>query len=193
MRWVSQGLNPSYRPSLLPDQIRHFLPWLHRPVARCGAGWRGQHEDRREVFLCRLPAQCNRFGWPVIEKTRGFLAGERDGLRPIAPHLFPEACNVDGEGEGLMVHSRAELANIGEADADVQQRLIFMRLVAARRDADLMDRAPEAIARTRVVMAGVGRPLAGGGADEDEAQVRLKLVGKPIQLVRALVETYREG
>jgi hypothetical protein len=42
-------------------------------------------------------------------------------------------------------------------------------------------------------MAGVGRPLAGGGADEDEAQVRLKLVGKPIQLVRALVETYREG
>jgi len=54
-----------------------------------------------------------------------------------------------------MIHSRAELANIGEADAEFQQRRKFMRLVSARRDTDLVDRAPEAIAAMRVVMAQV--------------------------------------
>jgi len=82
-----------------------------------------------------------------------------------------------------MVHSRAELAQIGEANAEFQQRGKFMRLLSARRNADLMDRAPEVIPRTRVVMAEVSGPLSGGGADEDEAQVRLKLVGKLFQSV----------
>ena len=80
-----------------------------------------------------------------------------------------------------MVHSHTELANIGEADAEFQQRGKFMRLVSARRDADLVDRPPEAIAETRVVMAGIGGALAGGGADEDQAQVILKLVGEFFQ------------
>jgi len=44
-----------------------------------------------------------------------------------------------------------------------------MRFVSARRDADLMDGAPEAIAGTGVVMACLGGALSGGGADEDEA------------------------
>ena len=83
-----------------------------------------------------------------------------------------------------MVHSRAELANIGEANAEFQQGRKFMRLVLARRDADLVDRAPEAIAGMRVVVAEVGGPLARGGADEDEAQARLKLVGKSFQRER---------
>ena len=62
-----------------------------------------------------------------------------------------------------------------------------MRFVSPRRDADLMDRAPEAIAGMRVVMAQLGRPLAGGGADEDEAETVLQLVGKFFQRVRAFV------
>ncbi len=56
-----------------------------------------------------------------------------------------------------------------------------MRRVSARRDADLMDRAPEAIAGMRVVMAEVGRPLARRGANEDEAEVGLELVGQFFQ------------
>jgi hypothetical protein len=52
-----------------------------------------------------------------------------------------------------MVHSRAEFAKIGEANTDFQQRLKFMRLVSARRYADLVDRAPKAIAGMRVVRA----------------------------------------
>jgi hypothetical protein len=56
-----------------------------------------------------------------------------------------------------------------------------MRRVSARRDADLVERAPEAIAGMRVVMAEVGRPLTCGGADEDEAEVMLELVGKFFQ------------
>jgi hypothetical protein len=44
-----------------------------------------------------------------------------------------------------------------------------MRFISARRDADLVDRAPKAIAGMRIVMTYVGGSLAGGGADEDEA------------------------
>jgi hypothetical protein len=54
-----------------------------------------------------------------------------------------------------MVHSRAELANIAEADAEFQQIGKFMRRVSARRDADLVQRAPETIAGMDVVMAEV--------------------------------------
>lgn len=68
-----------------------------------------------------------------------------------------------------MVHSRAELADIGEADAKLQQIGKLMRLISARRDGNLVDRAPEAIAGTRVVMTQVGGSLACGGADEDDA------------------------
>jgi hypothetical protein len=138
------------------DRIRQLPPWLHRPVARGRAGWRGQHEGRWEILLWRLPAQHNRLRWPAIEQARGFLAGEGDSLRPIAPHLFPEACNVDREGECLMVHASAELAKIGEADTEFQQRGKFMRFVSAQRDTDLVDRPPKAIAGPRVVMACVG-------------------------------------
>jgi hypothetical protein len=44
-----------------------------------------------------------------------------------------------------------------------------MRFISARRDADLVDRAPKTIAGMRIVMTYVGGSLAGGGADEDEA------------------------
>ena len=55
-----------------------------------------------------------------------------------------------------MVHSRAELADIGETDAEAQEGRKFMRLKSARRDADLVQRAPEAVAGMRVVVADVG-------------------------------------
>jgi len=51
-----------------------------------------------------------------------------------------------------MVHSRSDLAHIGEANAELQQVWKFMRLISARRDADLVDRAPEAIAGMGVVV-----------------------------------------
>jgi hypothetical protein len=175
---VTLSANRLYWLTLWTDRIRQFLPWLHRPAARCGAGWRGQHEHNWEILQGRLPSQRNRFGWPSIEEARGFLAGEGDGLRLIAPHLFPERRNVDGEGEGLMVHARAELAKIGEADSEFQQVGKFMRRVAARRDVGLVERAPEPIAGMRVVMACSGRPLARGGADEYEAEAILELVGE---------------
>ena len=68
-----------------------------------------------------------------------------------------------------MVHSRTDFAHVGETNAALQQARKFMRFISARRDADLVDRAPEAIAGMRVVMAFVGGSLAGGGADEDQS------------------------
>ncbi len=55
-----------------------------------------------------------------------------------------------------MVHSRAAFAHIGEANTEFQQAWKFMRLISARRDADLVERRPKAIAGTRVVMTQVG-------------------------------------
>jgi hypothetical protein len=49
-----------------------------------------------------------------------------------------------------------------------------------------VDRAPKAIAGMRVVMAGVGRPLARSGADEDQPKMSLKLVGEFFQFACAL-------
>ena len=121
-------------------------------MTRCGAGWRCQHEDNREILLRRLSAQRDRFRRPAIKKARGLLAGEGDCVRSITPHLFTESRNIDGEVEGLMVHSRTGLAHIGEANAEFQQPWKFMRFISARRDADLVDRAPKAITGMRVVV-----------------------------------------
>ena len=176
----------SAQPILHPNRIRQFLPRLHRPVARCGARGRGQYECLSEIRHWRLAPQRDRFGRTPIEQACRLLAGEGDGHRPIAPHLFPEGRNIDGEGEGLMVHARAGFAKVGKADTEFQQIRKFMRRVPARRDADLVEREPEAIAGMRVVMAEVGGPLARGGADEDEAEVGLKLVGEFFQDVRNL-------
>jgi hypothetical protein len=88
-----------------------------------------------------------------------------------------------------MVHSRAQFAHIGEANAEFQQAWKFMRFVSARRDADLVERAPKAIAGMRVVMAFVGGSLAGGSADEDEAQVILELVRKFLHRVRPFCQS----
>jgi len=77
-----------------------------------------------------------------------------------------------------MVHPRAGLAHIGEANAELQKSWKFVRFKSARRDADLVDRAPKAIAGMRVVVTYVGGSLAGSGADEDQAQTILKLVRK---------------
>jgi hypothetical protein len=174
---------------LAADRIRQLLPRLHGPVARCGAGWRGQHENNWEILLWRLSAQRNRFGRSFIEKARGLLAGEGDCLWSISQHLFAEGRKIDGGVEGLMVHSRAGFAHIGEANAEFQQAWKFMRLISARRDADLVDRAPEAIAGMRVVVADVGRALAGGGADEDQAQIILKQVRKFFHRVRPFCQS----
>src|SRR6266851_406204 len=118
--------------------------------------------------------------------ARGLLAGEGDRLWPISQHLFTESRKIDREVEGLMVHSRTGFAHIGEADAELQQAWKFMRLISARRYPDLVDRAPKAIAGMRVVMTQVGGSLAGSGADENQAEMILKLVRKFFQLVRTI-------
>jgi len=68
-----------------------------------------------------------------------------------------------------MVHSRSELAKIGEANAEFQQRRKFFRLVSARRYAYLVDCVPKAIALMRVIVARVGRSLSSSGADENQS------------------------
>jgi len=80
-----------------------------------------------------------------------------------------------------VIHPGARLAEIGEADPELDQRCELARLIAPRRDPGLMDRAPEAVAGMGVVVPELGRARRGGGADEDEAEVFTKLVGEAVE------------
>jgi hypothetical protein len=55
-----------------------------------------------------------------------------------------------------MVHSCGQFAHVGEANAEFEQAWKFMRLISARRDPDLVDRAPKAIAGMGLVVTYVG-------------------------------------
>jgi hypothetical protein len=44
-----------------------------------------------------------------------------------------------------------------------------------------MDRTPEAVAGMGVVVSELGRARRGGGADEDEAEVGVELVGEAVE------------
>jgi hypothetical protein len=69
----------------------------------------------------------------------------------------------------LAVHAAPQLRQIGEADAERVQVAELARLVSARRQPDLMQRAPEPVAATRVVVSQLSGPLARCRADEDDA------------------------
>ena len=79
-----------------------------------------------------------------------------------------------------MIHPGARLGEIGEADPEFEQACELARLIPPRRDAGLMDRAPEAVAGMGVVMPELGRARAGRGADEDEAEIGTELVGEAV-------------
>ena len=59
-----------------------------------------------------------------------------------------------------MVHAGAELGYVGEADAEREQIAKLAWLVEPRRQPDLVQREPEAIAATGVVVAKLSRALA---------------------------------
>ena len=77
-----------------------------------------------------------------------------------------------------MVHARAKLAKIGEADAEFHELAKFMRCVSARRDADLVKRAPEAISRAGVVALSLCRRPSSRSPDHDEVEPRGQEVGQ---------------
>jgi hypothetical protein len=45
------------------------------------------------------------------------IAGEGDFLWSILQHFFVESRTIDGRGEGLIVHSRAKFAHVGDSGA----------------------------------------------------------------------------
>jgi hypothetical protein len=82
-----------------------------------------------------------------------------------------------------MIHPGAGLGEIGEADAELEQCGKLIGPITPRRDAGLMQRAPEAVAGMGVIVPDRGRARAGRGADEDQAQVGAELVGEAVSIV----------
>jgi len=143
-------------------------------------GRRGQHEHLGPASIARLSPQRNPARRPAVKQARCFLARERNRPRPILLDLGPEAGHVDRVSRDLVIHPGAGLGEIGEADPEIEQRRELARLITPRRDAGLMDRAPEAVAGMGVVVPEFGRARRGGGADEDEAEVGAELVGEAV-------------
>jgi len=146
------------------------------PGRRTGRRW--QNEYLRPAPIRWLLPQRNHIRRLAIEQARRLLARERNRPRPILFDLGPEPRHVDRCGLDLVIHPGARLGQIGKADPELQQRRELARLIAARRDPGLVERAPKAVAGMGVVVPDFSGARAGGGADEDEAEARAELVGE---------------
>lgn len=126
-------------------------------------------------------AERQRTGRLAVKQARSLLAREcnRSGLPGL--HLRLEACDVEGLPRNLVVHPRAGFREISEADAPFEQGGELAWLMPPGGDPDLVQGAPEAIARMGVVVPHAGGSCAGGGADEDEAEVGAELVGEAVR------------
>ena len=141
-----------YATSLRSDPRRKLPPGLQRPMPGRRARRGGEHEHVGKLLVSLLPPQRNHAGRFAIKQARSLLARERNGLRPVLLDLGPESRHVDRCCLDLVIHPGARLGEIGEADPELEQRGELARLITARRDAGLMDRAPEAVAGMGVVV-----------------------------------------
>lgn len=169
-RWLTLRRNP----------LRQLPPRLQRPIPRRGTGRRRQHKNLRPALIARLPPQQYPARRPAIKQARRLLARERNRPRPILSDLGPEPRHVDRLTRDLVIHPGARLGEISEADPELDQACELAWLIPSRRDAGLMNRAPEAVAGMGVIVPDGGRARAGGGADEDEAEIRTELVGEAV-------------
>ena len=69
-----------------------------------------------------------------------------------------------------MVHARGELGDVGQADAECVKRLILFWRDQARRQPDLVQRAPEFVLGMGVIGSLQRRLPPGGGAAEHQVQ-----------------------
>jgi hypothetical protein len=96
-----------------------------------------------------------------------------DDLRAQAG-LVGAAEDEPGVGAGLALHE------VREPDPELRQRRELRRREYARREPDLVERAPEAIARSRVVLAQLRGAPSRRRPAHDEAQVVGRHVGEHV-------------
>jgi len=97
-----------------------------------------------------------------------------DCARPVAAHFGGQPAAAGDQlvrrqlvrGRGAAVHQ------IGQAVAELEQAAVLRRIEASRREAGVVQRGPEAIARTGEVKAGRGGIQAGVDAAEQDFQSR---------------------
>ena len=152
-----------------------MLPGRDRPVRCRKSRRRGQHEHGRP-FMPHLTTNADpscRFAEP--EPCRSLACeGERARLQPL--YLVPEALHIERLAGDLRIDAPARLAEIRQPHAEVQQQRILMRCKQARRDTRLMQRAPEPIARVRILGANRRRHRPRRRAHEPDAQIRRETV-----------------
>jgi len=163
------------------DPIGQRLPWRDVPIGSCGAGGRGEDEDFGEIGGAVGLVSVGNGARRVFSEpdAGGFLACEGYGPRPVAANICHELRRIELVAGNLVIHARTELRHVGEADVQCEQIAIFFRRKLAWRQPNLVQRAPEAIAATGVVVAQFSGALPCRRADEDDAEVGCEEVGEP--------------
>ena len=139
---------------------------------------RRQHEEPRRRQRPDLRAELG----PVAERAAvGLLADERDCARPqLARHLL-EAGRVEVAAPQVARAGRRPVRGVRDADAELEQGELLLRVVEPRREAAVVQKPPEVVARIREMRGGRGRDAARVDAAEDAAQVG----GEDVRDVRA--------
>jgi hypothetical protein len=154
-------------------------PGRNPPMRARSAGRRGEDEDLGEVRQAfELAAVLDGACRSAEPDAGGLLASESDGARAVAAHTRLELLRVELVLCDRAVHTAPQLRHVGEADAEREQLSELAGLVSAWRQPDLMQRAPEPVAATRVVLPQLSGTLARCRADENDAEVECEEVGE---------------
>ena len=136
-------------------------------VGNGGVGRRGrrQHEEARAG---RQRAQLRAEVGPLVEEPAvGLLADERDRARGQLPREPLEARPVEVAAAQVARAGRRARGGVRDAEAELEQAELLLRVVQARREAGVVQQPPEVVARVGEVRGGRRRDAAGVDPAED--------------------------
>jgi len=105
-------------------------------------------------------------------------AVERQEDRSVLGYAGREAGDIEGVAPDRDIRAGAELAKVGQSYSVIEHRRELGRGEPSRRQPELVKRCPELITGTGVVGATCGGRRAGGGAAENDSEVRGQNVGE---------------
>ena len=140
----------------------------HRGVRRRG---RREDEERGVVELARLRAE---LGALAEDAAVGLLADEGDRVRPELVGQLLEPAGVEVAAPEVARARRRAVRGVGHAEPELEQLELLLGLEEPRREAGVVEQAPEVVARVREVGVRGRRDPAGVDAAEDAAEVRAR-------------------
>lgn len=130
-----------------------------------------KHPNERVFYFVRL--WTDRRIWRIEGYAKGTDTENRHRSRAIFGNLFPKACGTSNQFRAIQFTGgeSGAIYKIGNAVAAAQQFVFFIWSDPSACKAGSKESRPEAIARTRKVMAGPGRIESGIDSAEEDLQI----------------------